>query len=71
MTQFMTFIQVMIFYILLAYVISPAVGYYAFGNSIEYAGHGFVAGSILSVILWYTFGKKMVESAKDSEMVVY
>ena len=55
-----TFIQIMIFYAILSYVIMPFVFYYAFGRSLSRAGDGSLVGNILSVILWYTYGSKMI-----------
>lgn len=56
-----TFIQIMLFYAILSYVIMPVIFYYAFGRSLLRVGDGFVVGSILSVILWYTYGSKMIK----------
>ena len=55
-----TFLQIMAFYMLLTYVLGPIVFYYAFGRTLASAGNGFIVGSILSVVLWHFFGKKMV-----------
>jgi hypothetical protein len=55
-----TFIQIMVFYAFLSYVIGPAIGYYAFGHTLKSAGNGFIVGSIISVLLWHFFGSKMV-----------
>ena len=55
-----TFIQIMGFYIVLSYVIGPILFYYAFGHDLQAAGKGFVLGSILSILLWYSKGSKMV-----------
>ena len=54
------FLQIMLFYILLSYILFPMIFYFAFGKSLKQAGNGFVVGSIISIILWYTFGRKMV-----------
>lgn len=56
----MKFLQIMAFYMLLTYVLGPVVFYYAFGRTLASAGNGFIVGSILSVVLWHFFGKKMV-----------
>ena len=58
--KLMMFMQIMVFYALLSYVIGPVIGYYAFGHSIQSAGYGFIVGSIISVMLWHFFGSKMV-----------
>lgn len=55
------FIQVMLFYMILSYVVVPVIFYYAFGKNLARAGDGSVVGSILSIILWYTYGSKMVK----------
>lgn len=54
------FTRIMLFYIILSYLVVPAIFYYAFGKSLASAGNGFVVGSVLSIILWYTYGSKMV-----------
>lgn len=54
------FIRIMLFYIVLSYVILPIIFYYVSGGSLARAGGGFVVGSILSIILWYTYGSKMI-----------
>lgn len=60
---FSKFIQIMTFYILLSYVVFPLIFYFAFGKSLKQAGNGFVVGSIVSIILWFLFGRKMVQSS--------
>lgn len=55
------FIRVMLFYMILSYVVVPVIFYYAFGKSLSRAGDGSVVGSILSIILWYAYGSKMVK----------
>jgi hypothetical protein len=54
------FLMIMLFYILLSYILGPIIGYYTLGKTSNAAGNGFVAGSIISIILWYSFGSKMV-----------
>lgn len=54
------FLSIMFFYILLSYVIFPLIFYYAFSPSLKSAGNGFIVGSIISILLWYFFGKKLV-----------
>ena len=54
------FSMIMLFYILLSYVIGPIAGYYLLGKTGAAAGNGFVAGSVVSVLLWYSVGSKMV-----------
>lgn len=54
------FSMIMLFYIILSYLIGPFVGYYLLGKTVAAAGHGFVLGSIISIILWYSVGSKMV-----------
>ena len=51
----------MLFYIVLSYLIMPLVFYYAFGKTLLSAGNGFVAGSIVSILLWYFYGSKMIK----------
>jgi hypothetical protein len=54
------FFVIMFFYIVLSYLIGPVVGYYTLGKSAAAAGHGFVIGSLISIALWYSVGKKLV-----------
>ena len=50
-----TFIGVMLFYVVLSYVLFPLAFYYFVEKSLMSAGNGFVVGSIVSVLLWFTF----------------
>lgn len=59
--NFQKFLSIMGFYILLSYVMFPAGFYYFVEKSLLSAGNGFVVGSILSVALWYSFGRNMVK----------
>jgi len=54
------FASIMGFYILLSYVVFPLGFYYLVEKSLESAGNGFVLGSLISVALWYFYGRKMV-----------
>ena len=55
-----TFGGIMFFYILLSYMIFPLIFYYSLDNTLTSAGHGFVIGSLISVLLWLFYGSKMV-----------
>ena len=59
--QLQTFVSIMVFYILLSYVIGPFVFYYFVERSLSSAGNGFIAGSVLSILLWISVGSKMVK----------
>ena len=59
--NFQKFLSIMGFYILLSYVIFPAGFYYFVEKSLLSAGNGFVVGSIISVALWYSFGRTMIK----------
>jgi hypothetical protein len=50
-----SFIATMIFYIVLSYVLMPLVFFYFVEKTLMSAGNGFVTGSILSVLLWFSF----------------
>ena len=54
------YLQIMMFYVLISYIIFPLTGYFIFGKSLQSAGHGFVLGSIISIILWYSYGRKLI-----------
>lgn len=55
------FISIMVFYMVISYVAGPLLFYYFMERSLSSAGRGFVAGSVLSIILWLTVGSKMVK----------
>lgn len=56
------FVYLMMFYALVASVISPVIGYYSFGRRLSSAGNGFVAGSVLNLCMWFAVGRKMAMS---------
>ena len=51
------FWMIMFFYALLSCFIMPALGYYFMG--VSGLSNGYVLGTIVSLILWFTVGKKM------------
>ena len=51
------FWKIMMFYALLSCVIMPLIGCYFMG--IKGLGDGYVLGTIVSLVLWFTVGKKM------------
>lgn len=55
-----TFVGIMFFYILLSYLFFPLVFYYFIDNSLKSAGNGFIVGSLISIMLWFFFGSKMI-----------
>jgi len=50
------FWQIMLFYALLSCLIMPLIGRAINGS--EGLGQGYVAGTVLSLMLWFTVGKK-------------
>ena len=42
------FIQIMLFYVLLSFILFPLLSYYIFDNTLESAGNGYVNRSIIS-----------------------
>jgi hypothetical protein len=58
--KFNTFVGIMAFYAIITYVILPALYFFYVEKTLKGAGNGFVLGSVLSVVLWYSFGSKMV-----------
>jgi len=52
---------VMAFYAVLTYVLFPAIAYFLFGNTLESLGNGFIAGSVVSVVLWKVYGFGLVK----------
>ena len=60
-TKFNIFLYIMAVYIFISYVLGPIAFYYLIDKSLLSAGNGFIAGSILSIILWLVVGSKMVK----------
>ena len=60
-TKYNTFLYIMAVYIFISYVLGPIAFYYLIDKSLLSAGNGFIAGSILSIILWLVVGSKMVK----------
>ena len=58
--QLTTFFGIMLFYILLSYILFPFVFFYFGGKTLRRAGDGFIVGSIISILLWWFYGSKMV-----------
>jgi hypothetical protein len=54
------FIGIMAFYIVLSYVLFPLAFYYLVEKSLSSAGNGFIVGSLISIALWLSYGKKMI-----------
>ena len=53
------FWMVMFFYALLSCFIMPFLGYYIRG--VQGLSQGYIIGTIVSLILWFTVGKKMAK----------
>jgi len=51
--------SIMVFYAVLSCFIAPVIGY-NITKTKEGLGNGFLIGSILSIILWYTYGSKQL-----------
>jgi len=60
-SKFNTFLYIMAAYIFISYILGPIAFYYLVNKSLLSAGNGFIAGSILSIILWVMIGSKMVK----------
>lgn len=58
------FVKIMVFYAVLAYLVCPLVAFKFVEPTLNSAGNGFVVGSLISVGLWYTYGKKMLNQSK-------
>jgi hypothetical protein len=52
----------MVFYVLISYILFPLLGYFMFGKTLHTAGNGFAIGSIISIILWYVYGRTLITS---------
>ena len=55
-----TFIGIMAFYIALSYIVFPLAFYYLVEKSLSSAGNGFILGSLISIVLWHFYGRKMI-----------
>ena len=55
-----TYMGVMAFYIFLSYALFPLGFYHFVDKTLLSAGNGFIVGSIVSIILWMTYGKTLV-----------
>jgi len=64
MNPFQTFSSILAFYAILSYIVFPLGFYYFIERSLISAGNGFVLGSIISIMLWFGFGRKIVHSTK-------
>lgn len=62
MTKLNTFVGVIAFYAFLACVLFPVVFYYTFNRSLVNAGNGYVIGSLVSIMLWFVYGNKLVSA---------
>jgi hypothetical protein len=60
MTKVNTFYSIMAFYAIITYLVFP-FAFYQYKNTLESAGTGFVFGSIISVILWFSYGSQMIK----------
>jgi Na+/proline symporter len=52
-------LQIMFFYSLLSYFIFPLSGFYITKNK-EGITNGMILGSIVSILLWFNYGSKMI-----------
>ena len=55
-------LQIMLFYSVLTYFIFPLIGFYINKNK-EGITNGMILGSIISIILWFNYGSKMISLA--------
>ena len=60
MSSLSMFASIMVFYAILACVVGPLLFYFVVNKSLKTAGDGFIAGSLLSILLWVMYGRKMV-----------
>ena len=59
-SKLQTFIGIMAFYIALSYIVFPLAFYYLVEKSLSSAGNGFILGSLISIVLWHFYGRKMI-----------
>jgi hypothetical protein len=60
-SKLQTFLVIMVFYVVLSYIIFPLGFYYLVEKSLVSAGNGFIVGSLISIVLWLVFGKKLIK----------
>ena len=60
MNKKQTFMNIMVFYIFLSFILFPFGFYYGMGKTLENAGNGYVVGSLVSLALWLSVGRKMI-----------
>ena len=53
------FWYIMVFYAVLSCFLMPVIGQYYLGNETG-LGKGYIVGTIMSMLLWFTVGKKKV-----------
>ena len=58
--KFSAFVSIMAFYIFLSYLLFPMIFFYFVEKSYSSAGNGFVLGSLISIGLWYGYGRTMI-----------
>ena len=54
-----TLAMIMLFYALIAYVITPGLGYFLLKKK-DGITYGIIIGSILSILLWLQYGQKLI-----------
>ena len=54
------FMQIMLFYFFITFLFFPVALYYARYRTIEDAANGYVIGSLISILLWFSFGRYMI-----------
>lgn len=65
-SDFTLFLQILVFYAILSYGIFPIAGYYMTNKNYDFAGYGMIVGSLISIVLWYMYGKQMI---KDKQTI--
>ena len=62
MAAYEMFVGVMVFYALLSYIVFPLAFYFFLEKNLNSAGNGFVVGSVVSILLWFTFRSTILKS---------
>jgi Na+/proline symporter len=55
-----TLLQTMVFYAILSYLVAPTLGFNITKNK-EGITHGMIAGTVISIFLWYEYGSKKLD----------
>lgn len=65
-SDYMLFLQIMLFYAILSYAIFPIVGYHIMNKNYDYVGHSMILGCFVSIVIWFKFGRQMIKDKQTT-----